>query len=97
MSHTCHLPSCREACPPAHLMCRKHWRMVPSDLAKEVYDTVKRRGRRCDETWAPWWRAQALAIDHVLRKTCPATDTPRIDRVLKREMDFANSLEASNT
>jgi hypothetical protein len=47
------------------LMCSAHWRMVPSELQREVYRTVKLRGRAIDETWAPWWRAAHRAIAHV--------------------------------
>lgn len=35
-THACALPGCREACPSSHLMCIRHWRMVPSSLRRMV-------------------------------------------------------------
>lgn len=51
--------------PHPWLMCKPHWRQVPADLQAEVYRTVKLRGSAIDDSWAPWWRAQARAIAHV--------------------------------
>jgi hypothetical protein len=72
-------------------MCRGCWSKVPPDLATEVYRTVKLRGRLIDETWAPWWRAQARAIAHVAFLVHP--DESKRDRYLEREMDIANQME----
>jgi hypothetical protein len=61
-------------------------------MQREVYRTVKMRGKYVDETWAPWWRAQAHAIAHVARMQY--TDkSEAIDRVLKKELAFADQLE----
>lgn len=69
MGHTCHVRSCRAACPPKHLTCLRCWKDVPDDIQREVYATVKKRnmkdGGTPDETWGPWWRAQAKAIHAV--------------------------------
>lgn len=65
--HRCHVKPCRNPCPRRLLTCRVCWSHVPHDIGDEVYRTVKLRGRRVDKTWAPWWRAQARAIDAVLR------------------------------
>lgn len=92
MKHTCHVPSCKKACPPAHLMCRKCWSMVEPDTQREVYATVRQRNRSCDASWAPWWRAQATAVDEVLRQLHPNEDERR-EKLLAREMKFADSLE----
>lgn len=73
------------------LMCREHWSQVPLDIQKEVYRTVKLRGKSIDTTWAPWWRAQAKAIAHVAFLTHP--DPVKRDRYLAREMKFADELE----
>lgn len=91
LSHHCHALGCRKACPPMHLMCRECWAKVPSDLADEVYRTVALRGPRADETWAPWWRAQARAIAHVAHLKEPNEE--KRDRYLERELAFADSLE----
>lgn len=95
MKHSCHLPGCDRPTPPRHLMCKTHWSMVPGPIQDEVYATVKQRGPNVDSTWAPWWRAQALAIDAVLREV--HKDSPRMlenaDRLYEREMKFVKKLE----
>ena len=73
-------------------MCRTCWSKVPPDLQAEVYRTVKLRGTHVDATWAPWWRAQALAIAHVAMLMKP--NEARRDAYLKRELSFADTLEA---
>jgi len=73
------------------LMCRPCWDQVPADLQAEVYRTVKLRGRDCDASWAPWWRAQARAIAHVAFLTHP--DEAKRDAYLARELGFADELE----
>lgn len=91
MSHHCHALGCKVACPPRWLMCRSHWSQVPPDLQREVYRAVRLRGPDVDETWAPWWRAQARAIHHVAMLTTP--DAERGQRWLDRELAFADRLE----
>lgn len=71
-------------------MCGYHWSLVPSDLQREVYRTVKLRGPGVDSSWAPWWRAQALAIESVGRQL---DDEPALDRWLARETKTADKLE----
>ncbi len=91
--HHCHALGCKRECPPRWLMCRACWAKVPASMAAEVYRTVKLRGNSCDESWAPWWRAQAKAIDHVARTDYPE-EKDRIDRLYTRELAFAERLEA---
>lgn len=90
-AHHCHALGCKRACPPAWLMCRTCWSKVPAPIQAEVYRTVRLRGPDCDETWAPWWRAQARAIAHVAFIVHP--DEAKRDRYLEREMRFADELE----
>lgn len=90
--HHCHALGCKASCPPRWLMCAKHWRKVPRDIQAEVYATVVKRGRYIDETWSPWWRAQAKAIAHVAFLEHP--DMEKRDRYLAREMKVADDLEA---
>lgn len=79
------------ACPPAMLMCRPCWRLVPGDLQRKVYATVGRRSRSStDATWAPWWRAQARATHAVLKVRRP--DDENVERYLARELEFADTL-----
>ena len=93
MAHHCHALGCKAPCPPAWLMCKPCWLQVPPPLQAEVYRTVKLRGPVVDATWAPWWRAQARAIAHVAMLREP-NEAAR-DHYLKRELDFADELEAS--
>jgi hypothetical protein len=76
-------------------MCSKCWALVPRLLQDEVYRTVKLRGKAIDESWAPWWRAQAQAIDAAARVTYP-DEIPRLDRILAREMAFADTLDGGS-
>ena len=91
MSHHCHALGCNAPCPPAWLMCRSCWALVPADLAAEVNRTVGLRGKYADSSWAPWWRAQARAIAHVAFLKAP--DVARRDAYLERELKFADVLE----
>jgi len=67
--------------------------MVPRDLQDEVYRTVKLRDRTVNETWAPWWRAQALATVAAGKKAYPGTDV-QAEKWLAKEMAFADTLES---
>jgi hypothetical protein len=52
-------------CPPAMLMCEKHWRMVPRDLQSQVWRWY-RPGQCDDKRVSPdWLKAARAAIDHV--------------------------------
>lgn len=37
MAHECHANFCNTPCRPEHLMCARHWRMVPMDVQERVY------------------------------------------------------------
>lgn len=90
--HHCHALGCKRKCPPRWLMCKTHWSRVPPDLQREVYRTVKLRDMRSiDETWAPWWRAQAKAIAHVAFLEHP--DVEKRNRYLARQMAVADQME----
>ena len=39
--HHCHAEGCDEKVPPERLMCLKHWRMVPRDMQREVWQTYR--------------------------------------------------------
>ena len=73
-------------------MCRPCWALVPQDIAREVYRTVKLRGKVVDKSWAPWWRAQAKAIAHVafLREQ----NTTKRDAYLAHAMTIADKMES---
>lgn len=92
--HTCHALGCRAPCPPRHLMCARHWSMVPAALQREVYRTVRLRGRggSVDSTWAPWWRAAHRAIAEVAHLEVP--NAAKRDAYIARAEAFAAKLEA---
>ena len=92
MSHHCHALGCNAPCPPRMLMCRACWSKVPRTLQSEVYATVGLRHQVVNETWAPWWRAQAKAIAHVAFLREPNVE--KRDRYLERELAFADKLES---
>lgn len=102
--HHCHAIDCGKLCPPKHLMCSRCWRLVPPELAAEVYRTVHLRSAGAiDATWAPWWRAAHRAIDHVYRhelRTRVDLDEEKrasgfawADRTLAKDLKFADDLE----
>lgn len=91
-AHHCHALGCKAPCPPAMLMCRACWAQVPNDIGREVYRTVALRGPTCDETWAPWWRAQARAVAHVAHLREP--NAVRRDAYIAKADKFAALLES---
>lgn len=60
MIHTCHVPRCSTTCPPKHLMCARHWRMVPRHLQKKVWDTYV-TGQEVRKDPTPEWHEAADA------------------------------------
>lgn len=41
MPHYCHAIGCPVPVPPRLLMCRRHWRMVPPNLQRDVWRTYR--------------------------------------------------------
>lgn len=60
MAHTCHALGCEDYCPPRHLMCGRHWRMVPPELQRGVW-AAYRAGQEIDKRPSPAWHAAAEA------------------------------------
>jgi len=50
-THECAAEGCSEACPLAHLMCVRHYRMVPAPLRRAVW-TAYRTYVRCTSSTA---------------------------------------------
>lgn len=66
--HHCHADGCDTAVPPRMLMCKPHWRMVPSSLKDAVWaEYTPGQERRKDPTRDYLTAAQA-AVDAVARK-----------------------------
>lgn len=96
--HICHVRACRAPCPPRWLTCSRCWGDVPRALQTEVYRTVKLRDAAVNASWAPWWRAQARAIDAVLRAGVASGRWQEIapgtfDALLAKDLEFADHLE----
>lgn len=39
--HTCHAVNCKQIVSPAMLMCLRHWKMVPSELQRTIWNLFK--------------------------------------------------------
>lgn len=48
MRHTCHWPGCTKEVPPKRLMCRSHWKTLPSAIRSAVWDAY-RPGQEIDK------------------------------------------------
>ena len=94
--HTCHVPGCNAACPPAYLMCRTHWFMVPAKQQQRVNDTVWKRRNQVDASWADWWRAKTDAIATVLRAIQWRDEAAIVKFAVRGEL-VATLLEESET
>lgn len=87
--HRCHAAQCDNPCPPKHLMCASCWRLVPATIQARVYASFRRRGAVTDARAAPWWRAQADAIEaNALARGVDAR------REVARDRAFADKLES---
>lgn len=45
-THPCAAEGCIEPCPRSHLMCGRHWRMVPKALRNSVWAAFRRFERQ---------------------------------------------------
>jgi len=90
--HHCRALRCNVPCGPAHLMCARHWRLVPLELKGKVYSTFGQRNRASiDRSWAPWWRAQARAVEAVAK--LEGLELEALTRWVANELAFADTLE----
>lgn len=66
--HRCHAAGCTAVVPPAMLMCRMHWFMVPKPLRQAVW-RLYRRGQEVTKDPTPDYLAVArAAIDAVAQR-----------------------------
>lgn len=71
MSHECPAHDCGVISTKGVLMCRKHWRMVPRPVQREVtaawgaYLRVHRKGQGRMEAWRDYGVARKAAVDFV--------------------------------
>jgi hypothetical protein len=67
MTHMCHAEGCSKAVPPKHLMCGRHWAMVPLSQQREIWRHY-RPGQEVDKRpSAEYLRVMKIAIDLVAR------------------------------
>lgn len=62
MSHHCHAIRCATDCPPAMLMCGRHWRMVPPALQRAVWATYRDGQENDKQPSQQWFLAAETAI-----------------------------------
>ena len=67
MTHACHAEGCSKPCPPKHLMCGRHWAMVPQAERNEIWRHY-RPGQEVDKRPTPEYLvAMKAATDAVAR------------------------------
>jgi hypothetical protein len=75
MSHTCHARGCTRTVKPELLMRLQHWRLVPRDIQRAVWENY--RPGQCDDKRpsSEWFNAAEAAIGYVaLREKQPPTN-----------------------
>lgn len=71
--HSCPVKDCKRSVPDHHLMCGRHWRLVPEDVNKRVYKTCNemhsgKPGARKEYVAA---RNEAIAaVEHAMEAKC---------------------------
>ncbi len=68
LTHHCHAIGCSTVCPPRHLMCLPHWRMVPLPLAREVWRNYRLWQEIDKQPSKAYLEAAQRAIDAVHEK-----------------------------
>lgn len=97
MSHICHAMNCEVSCPPAMLMHRAHWAMVPADLQRKLYAAYRRgQERRMDPSPAYLRAAMECVIAVAKAEGYPEADilaSPEVDgyRVWAERLEVASS------
>lgn len=71
--HSCPVKVCDEGVPDHLLMCKAHWRMVPADIQREVYQAYHRyEANKSNERLVALRAAQKKAKDYVDAKLVEA-------------------------
>lgn len=64
--HQCHVRGCATSTKPEHLMCARHWHMVPRDLQRKVrkhYRPGQCQDKRPSLAWFAAANAAILAVE----------------------------------
>ncbi len=72
LEHPCHADGCKLEIPPRHLMCLKHWRMVPKPLQDEVWKHYRPGQERDKRPTREYLIAMQAAIRAVAAKESPS-------------------------
>jgi len=59
--HTCHAIGCKEPCSPKHLMCMRHWNMLPAPRKRSVLREYRPGQCENNPTPSPQWHDAADA------------------------------------
>lgn len=73
-NHKCHAIGCDASCKPEHLMCTRHWGMVPGKLQVEVYRAYRVGQCQDQEISRKWLVAAKTAIARVALREHKITD-----------------------
>jgi hypothetical protein len=67
-AHRCHAKGCTIKVKPEMLMCSKHWKMVPKNIQKEVWNHYRPGQCRDKNPSKEWMKAADEAINSVATK-----------------------------
>jgi len=67
VDHHCHANACQEPTEPPLLMCRKHWRMVPTHFKAAVWNAYRNAPSPGRSRNRAYLTACAAAVEYVAR------------------------------
>ena len=76
MAHHCNANDCLAKVDQRHLMCMKHWKLVPEELQFRVWTAYRKRGVPAMNPagWADYYEAAADAVEYVARSEGKGTN-----------------------
>ena len=77
--HFCHVPGCKSEVHPAYLMCRPHWKKVPAELQRQVWQAFSPGQEKGQTAVTPEYLAAAkAAIAAVVGSAEPPRHEPQL-------------------
>lgn len=67
MKHTCHAYKCDKHVHPSHLMCVRHWNMVPADIRRRVLTHFEPNQCETKRPSMEWLKAAREAVNFVTK------------------------------
>lgn len=88
-TRACAIEGCREACPSSHLMCIRHWRMVPAAMQRAVRDAFQRWRRAVSRANRRGGGCTQNSFDTInaLRKVQQMAVSAVIEKEVKRDLN----------